>query len=86
MDPGPLGPQSYTARGEKPSDPEGDYVRSTDDAVMGAEWVYVLCKGGIRVWEGDMGAFGCGGGNFRDPVMVPWGDLPAMLAIEGAED
>lgn len=82
----PQGPQSYSARGESP---EGDHWhRSTDDDASGAEWCYVLCRGGIMVYEGDFGAFGMGGGNFRDPVFVPWGDvnMTAMVAIEEHED
>lgn len=78
----PKGPQSYSARGE--GDGTCRHHHSTDDDFAGAEWVYVLCPGGIMVFEGDVGMFGCGGGNFRDPRMVAWGDLTGMAALEGA--
>lgn len=84
--PPPLGPQSYTARGETPTNPEGDYTRPSDEDAGGAEWVYVLCPGGVLVFEGDVGMFGMGGGNFGNPVLVPWGDVPAMLAVEDRGD
>jgi hypothetical protein len=80
----PKGPQSYSARGEGDGTDRHHY--STDDDFAGAEWVYVLCPSGIMVFEGDLGMFGCGGGNFRDPRLVPWGDMTAMLALESTDD
>jgi hypothetical protein len=74
----PHGPQSYSARGE-----DGDYWHhSTDEEASGAEWCYVLCKTGIIVFEGDYGAFGQGGGNWKCPTFVRWGDRDGMLAVE----
>lgn len=75
-------PASYSARGET-----GDtWITSQDEAFPGVEWVYVLTPSGVMVWEGDGGAFGMGGGNFRDPVMVPWGDVVGMAKVEQDTD
>jgi hypothetical protein len=74
----PQGPQSYSARGET-----GDtWITSEDVEVSGAEWCYVITPAGLLVLEGDMGAFGMGGGNWRNPEIVRWGDVVAMRAIE----
>lgn len=79
--PAPKGPQSYSARGEA-----GDHwIISADEDASGTEWVYVITPPGLLVWEGDMGMFGCGGGNFRGRGLVPWGDLAGMLDIEMAD-
>lgn len=72
-------PQSYSARGET-----GDqWITSQDEDVAGTEWVYVITSAGLMVWEGDLGMFGCGGGNFRGRGLVRWGDADAMRALEG---
>lgn len=75
VDPGPLGPQSYTARGETPDNPDGDYFRSTDEHVSGAEWVYVLLATGVMVIEHR-------GYGFVPVSIVPWGDVAGMAAAE----
>jgi hypothetical protein len=74
----PQGPQSYSARGET----NEMWITSEDTDTGGAEWCYVICGGGLLVLEGDYGAFGMGGGNWKNPELVAWGDDVAMRAIE----
>lgn len=76
--PKPHGPQSYSIRGETGE----QWITSEDADVGGAEWCYVICPWGLIVLEGDMGAFGMGGGNWRNPELVRWGDVATMHAIE----
>lgn len=83
--PAPTNPQSYSARGETTDQPDGRWITSHDEDAAGTEWAYVITPRGLMVWEGDLGMFGCGGGNFLCRGLVEWGDWAGMLAIEMAE-
>ena len=75
-------PQSYSARGEKAKGKSGQWHTNADADAAGCEWCYVLRESGIEVFEGDYGAFGAGGGNFRRVALIPWGDAEAMARLD----
>jgi len=79
----PKAPQSYSSRGETTFEGrDNDHHHATDEDFSGAEWLYVLTPGGILVAPGDFGAFGMGGGNFRDATLIPWDDVDGMVSVE----